>query len=38
MMDQTETKISEKEIYDGRIVRLHVDQISLPNGAEAMRK
>ena len=38
MMDQTETKISEKEIYDGRIVRLHVDQISLPNGAEAMRE
>ena len=38
MMDQTETKMSEKEIYDGRIVRLHVDQISLPNGAEAMRE
>ncbi|MGI6108263.1 MAG: NUDIX hydrolase [Eubacteriaceae bacterium] len=38
MMDQTETRISEKEIYDGRIVRFHVDEIRLPNDGEASRE
>lgn len=37
-MDMTEKKISEKLIYDGRIIHLYVDEIELPNGKPAMRE
>jgi ADP-ribose pyrophosphatase len=33
-----ETKISDKTIYDGRILSLHVEQVRLPNGAVAERE
>ncbi|MCL1631880.1 NUDIX hydrolase [Sporolactobacillus sp. CPB3-1] len=34
----TETKISSKEIFNGRIVHLYVDQVKLPNGEESTRE
>lgn len=37
-MDMTEKKLSSKLIYDGRILRLHVDTVELPNGAQALRE
>ncbi len=37
-MDLTEKKISSKLIYDGRILRLHVDTVELPNGKESLRE
>ena len=37
-MELTEKKLSEKLIYDGRILRLHVDTVELPNGAQAIRE
>lgn len=37
-MDMTEKKISSRLIYDGRILRLHVDTVELPNGAQALRE
>lgn len=37
-MDFTEKRLSRKEIYSGRIVQLHVDTVSLPNGKEAVRE
>ena len=37
-MDMTEKKLSEKLIYEGRILRLHVDTVELPNGARAIRE
>lgn len=37
-MDMTEKKLSSKLIYDGRILRVHVDTVELPNGAHALRE
>ncbi len=37
-MDMTEKKLSSKLVYDGRILRLHVDTVELPNGAQALRE
>jgi ADP-ribose pyrophosphatase len=34
----TEKKISSKEIFNGRIVHLFVDQVLLPNGEESSRE
>ena len=33
-----ETCVSSKLIYDGRVVRLFVDEVSLPNGAHSIRE
>ncbi|MBE7002798.1 MAG: NUDIX hydrolase [Ruminococcaceae bacterium] len=37
-MELTEKKLSSKLIYDGKILRLHVDTVELPNGAQALRE
>jgi ADP-ribose pyrophosphatase len=37
-MDLTEKKISSKLIYEGKILRLHVDTVELPNGHQALRE
>lgn len=37
-MDMTEKKISSQVVYDGRILRLHVDTVELPNGRQALRE
>lgn len=37
-MDMTEKKVSSKLIYDGKILRLHVDTVELPNGKQALRE
>ncbi len=37
-MDMTEKKLSSELIYDGRILRLHVDTVELPNGKQAIRE
>ena len=37
-MDMTEKKLSSKLIYDGKILRLHVDTVALPNGKQALRE
>ena len=33
-----ETCVSSKQIYDGRVVRLFVDEVALPNGAQSIRE
>ena len=37
-MDMTEKKISSKLIYEGKILRLHVDTVELPNGKQSLRE
>ena len=37
-MDMTEKKVSSKLIYDGKILRLHVDTVELPSGKQALRE
>ena len=37
-MELMEKKLSEKEVYKGRIVRLHVDEVELPNGKTGLRE
>ena len=37
-MDFTEKTISSKEIFDGKIVKLKVDTVTLPNGKTATRE
>ncbi|MES2463519.1 MAG: NUDIX hydrolase [Armatimonadota bacterium] len=37
-MDQTETVISSERIYEGRIVKLRVDTVTLPNGKQSKRE
>ena len=37
-MDMTEKKLSSRLVYDGRILRLRVDTVELPNGAQALRE
>ena len=36
-MDMTEKKLSSRLVYDGRILRVHVDTVELPNGAHSLR-
>lgn len=38
MMDMTETKLSSRTVYDGKILHVHVDTVSLPNGGTALRE
>ena len=37
-MDMTEKKLSSKLIYEGKILRLHVDTVELPNGKQGLRE
>lgn len=37
-MDLTETFVSRQDIFDGRIVTLHVDTVTLPDGNTALRE
>lgn len=37
-MDFTEKTLSEKTIYEGRIITVHVDKIELPNGKQSTRE
>ena len=37
-MDMTEKTLSEKLIYSGRILDLHVDEIELPDGKKSLRE
>lgn len=37
-MDLTEKKISSKEVYHGKILRVKVDEVTLPNGKIALRE
>ena len=37
-MELAEKKLAEKEIYQGKIVRVHVDEVALPNGKTALRE
>lgn len=37
-MKLTETKISSKTVYDGKILKLDVDGVRLPDGREAVRE
>lgn len=37
-MKLTETKISSKTIYDGKILKLTVDEVQLPDGKKSMRE
>lgn len=37
-MKLTETKISSKTIYDGKILKLTVDEVRLPDGKKSMRE
>ncbi|MDE7087488.1 MAG: NUDIX hydrolase [Clostridia bacterium] len=37
-MNLTEKKISSKKIYDGKILRLTVDEVELPDGAKSVRE
>lgn len=31
-IDLTETKLSRRDVFDGRLVKVHVDEVRLPNG------
>ncbi len=37
-MDMTEKKIESRLVYEGKILRLHVDTVELPNGKQALRE
>lgn len=37
-MDYTEKNLSTKEIYRGRIIYVHVDQVELPDGTKGQRE
>lgn len=37
-MDLTERKLSGREVYHGRIVNVHMDEVSLPNGKTSQRE
>ncbi len=37
-MDMTEKKIGSKEIFDGKILHLFVDDVELPNGKQSKRE
>ena len=37
-MDLTERKINSRTVYNGRIVNIHMDDVSLPNGKTSVRE
>ena len=37
-MELTEKTLLKKEIYDGKIVHLHVDEVELPDGRKSVRE
>ena len=37
-MNLEEKKISSKEVFDGRVINVSVDKVTLPNGAEGTRE
>ena len=37
-MDLTERTLSSREIFQGRIIRVHVDEVRLPNGDTSLRE
>ena len=37
-MDLTEKKLARQEIYNGRVVHLHVDTVELPDGGTSIRE
>ncbi len=37
-MNFEEKKISSEEVFDGRVIRVSVDKVKLPNGAEGVRE
>ena len=37
-MDKTEKQLNEQIIYSGKIIKLHLDTVELPNGKEAFRE
>lgn len=37
-MNLTEKKISSKLVYDGKILKLHLDEVELPDGTQAKRE
>lgn len=37
-MDMTEKTLSRRDVYKGRIVTLHVDEVALPNGHTGIRE
>ena len=37
-MNMEEKKVSEKELYQGKIIRVHVDDVELPDGTTAKRE
>ena len=37
-MDLTEKKLSSREVYRGRIVNVHMDEVALPNGKTSQRE
>ena len=37
-MELTEKMLSRKDVYDGLLVRVHVDEVELPNGRTARRE
>lgn len=36
--DLTETVLSRRDVFQGRIVSVHVDEVTLPNGTQAQRE
>ena len=36
--DLTEVTLRRKDVYDGKILKVHVDDVRLPNGQEAVRE
>ena len=37
-MDLTEVKLRRKDVFEGKIMTVHVDDVRLPNGGEATRE
>ena len=37
-MDLTEVKLRRKDVFEGKIMTVHVDDVRLPNGEEATRE
>ena len=37
-MDMTEKKLARQDIYTGRVVKLHVDTVELPDGGTSLRE
>ena len=38
ILELTEKMLSRKDVYDGLLVRVHVDEVELPNGRTARRE